>query len=181
MELGQLRLELTDEGGEVGAELPADGTKLQDVQAALAGLDLADERLEPPEAGSEVDLAKTSVLAKLAEEGEHDGVLGAVDRFRHGTSRDPDFGYPKTVYPIMGYTLSVEAGIARGGDSGLTGPDRVLIDEWTLSLEGPRELLDPLAVTAVDQVTTALFLVLTDLQVALSTSCGMPLVLRAED
>ena len=66
MELGQLCLELTDEGWEVGAEHSADGAKFQDVQSALAGLDLADERLESSEACSEVDLAKAGVLAKLA-------------------------------------------------------------------------------------------------------------------
>ncbi len=144
MELGQFGFELADEGWEVGAELPADGAKLQHVQAALAGLDLADERLEPPEAGSEVDLPESGVLAKLAEEDEHDRVLGAVDRFRHGTSRDPDFGYPK-----LGYAPSVATDISQRADDGPAGSDPVLIHVWTLSLQGPRALPGPLALESL--------------------------------
>jgi hypothetical protein len=56
-----------------------------------------------------------------------------------------------------------------------------VIYEWTLILEGPWSLPDPVAVAAVDQVERGLGPFLADLQVVLSAACRTPLVLRADD
>jgi hypothetical protein len=80
----------------------------------------------------------------------------------------------------MGYRRFVSTDIVRGGDGGSTEASPVLIHVWTLSLEGPGALPDPLALAAINRVTDALAPFLTDLQAALSTACETPVVLRAE-
>jgi hypothetical protein len=58
-----LQLELSDEVGQGHPNSPAEGTEFHNVDAALASLALANERLSLPEARSDLLLGEASGLA----------------------------------------------------------------------------------------------------------------------
>ncbi len=81
--LAQPLFKLGHECRKVRAEHEADGTKLDQVEAAFADLDLADEGLALPDFLGEFDLRETRRLPGLSKKFEQDGVLRSPDGFVH--------------------------------------------------------------------------------------------------
>ena len=65
------------------AEHSAKGPQFHDINAPLAALTLADERLGRSEPAGEVRLCETGPSPRLSEDFEEDRVLGRVDRLFH--------------------------------------------------------------------------------------------------
>jgi hypothetical protein len=101
--------------------------------------------------------------------------------FATATSTDPEMGYPKRGYAMLGYCGAVGTGITPGHDDRPSGIQPVLIHVWTVTLEGPASLSEPLARSSVDELTNALGSFLADVQVALSEACRARLILRAAE
>jgi hypothetical protein len=93
---GQRLLELLPQARQYVAEGDAEGAgdmaQLDDVQAAFAGLVLADEGLGDVEFGSDLDLGEAGLLAEVAQQPAEALVLRRVDRLLHAQQRTVDRG-----------------------------------------------------------------------------------------
>lgn len=114
-------IELGDEVSQGRTECFTHLPQLDQVQAAFAGLVLADEALRHVQGFGDVDLAEAGLFAQVPEQCGQAAVLRGIDRLVHGgESTDTSTRIPKSDIVIM-FGSGYEGGAGMTGGEGFDG------------------------------------------------------------